>query len=212
MPTKLLRRWRRTFRKASHRSALNASTIVYGAMRDTLRFVLYCSAVRGAIPSTRHPSNVLAHWTKTAFSRNIGWVTEVEQAVLRESVSRSRGSAESAAFICSTLARLGVGAFNLAEFDTFDLAHFNRQVGATVSTVGRPKLDVLIEMARDINPELDIQPRGRRRHSRDRRCVSEGRRLFTSTVSTSSRSRHGARPSRLARGCGCQRPPQRRSE
>ena len=56
-----------------------------------------------------------------------------------------------------TLARLGVGAFNLSEFDSFDLANFNRQVGATMSTLGRPKLDVLVEMARDINPELDIR-------------------------------------------------------
>jgi len=30
-------------------------------------------------------------------------------------------------------------------------------VGATVSSLARPKLDVLIDMARDINPELDIR-------------------------------------------------------
>jgi molybdopterin/thiamine biosynthesis adenylyltransferase len=50
-----------------------------------------------------------------------------------------------------------VGAFNLAEFDRFELANFNRQAGAALSTIGLPKLDVLIESARDINPELDIR-------------------------------------------------------
>jgi molybdopterin/thiamine biosynthesis adenylyltransferase len=51
---------------------------------------------------------------------------------------------------------LGIGAFNVADFDTFALANFNRQAGAMVSTLGRPKAAVLAEMARDINPGLDI--------------------------------------------------------
>jgi len=56
-----------------------------------------------------------------------------------------------------TLARLGIGAFHIADFDTFDIANFNRQVGATVSTLGRPKVEVLAEMARDINPGLQLK-------------------------------------------------------
>jgi len=56
-----------------------------------------------------------------------------------------------------TLTRLGVGAFHIADFDVFELANFNRQAGASVSHLGRPKVDVLAEMALDINPELDIQ-------------------------------------------------------
>ena len=55
-----------------------------------------------------------------------------------------------------TLARLGVGRFHVGDFDTFDLVNFNRQVGATTSALGRPKLDVMTELARDINPELEI--------------------------------------------------------
>ena len=56
-----------------------------------------------------------------------------------------------------TLARLGIGAFNLADFDSFDLVNFNRQAGAMVSTLGRPKVDVLAAMVRDINPEVDLR-------------------------------------------------------
>jgi sulfur-carrier protein adenylyltransferase/sulfurtransferase len=61
-----------------------------------------------------------------------------------------------------TLVRLGVGNFRIADKDVFDLVNFNRQVGATMSSVGRPKVDVLAEMARAINPEvqIDIFPRG----------------------------------------------------
>jgi molybdopterin/thiamine biosynthesis adenylyltransferase len=54
------------------------------------------------------------------------------------------------------LARLGVGTFHIADFDTFDIANFNRQVGATMSTLGQPKVEVLANMARDINPQLHI--------------------------------------------------------
>ncbi len=56
-----------------------------------------------------------------------------------------------------TLARLGIGAFSIADLDRFELANFNRQVGATMGTIGRPKVEVLAGMARDINPELDIR-------------------------------------------------------
>ncbi len=56
-----------------------------------------------------------------------------------------------------TLARLGVGAFSVADFDTYALANFNRQVGATMSTLGKKKTDVMIAMALDINPDIDIR-------------------------------------------------------
>ncbi|MGH7041870.1 MAG: ThiF family adenylyltransferase, partial [Acetobacteraceae bacterium] len=56
-----------------------------------------------------------------------------------------------------TLARLGVGGFTIADFDRFELANFNRQAGATMATLGRPKSMVLEEMAREINPEVEIR-------------------------------------------------------
>ena len=92
-----------------------------------------------------------------AFSRNIGWVTAAEQAVLRGKRVAVAGLGGVGGFHLLTLARLGIGAFHIADFDTFELANFNRQAGALVSTLGRPKVAVLAEMAKDINPELDIQ-------------------------------------------------------
>jgi hypothetical protein len=93
-----------------------------------------------------------------AFSRNIGWITDTELGLLRRKRIAIAGLGGAGGYHLLTLARLGVGQFSLAEYDRFELVNFNRQVGAMVSTIGRPKLDVLIAMARDINPEIDIRP------------------------------------------------------
>jgi len=91
-----------------------------------------------------------------AFSRNIGWLTIEEQAVLRRSRAAIAGLGGVGGPHLLTLARLGVGKFNIADFDTFELQNFNRQVGATTSTRGLPKTEVMSRMARDINPELEV--------------------------------------------------------
>lgn len=92
-----------------------------------------------------------------AFARNIGWVTEAEQAALRGKRIAIAGVGGVGGVHLLSLARLGIGAFHVAEMDTFDLVNFNRQAGAMMSTLGRPKVDVMVEMARQINPELDIK-------------------------------------------------------
>ena len=91
-----------------------------------------------------------------AFSRNIGWLRTEEQAVLRRSRAAIAGLGGVGGPHLLTLARLGVGKFNIADFDTFELQNFNRQVGATTSTRGLPKAEVMSRMARDINPELEV--------------------------------------------------------
>lgn len=90
-----------------------------------------------------------------AFSRNIGWVTEAEQQRLRQARVAIGGLGVGGVHLL-TLARLGIGRFAIADFDVFDIANFNRQVGATVSSLHRPKIDVLQGMARDINPEVEL--------------------------------------------------------
>lgn len=92
-----------------------------------------------------------------AFSRNIGWVTPAEQAILRGKRVAIAGGGGVGGVHLLTLARLGVSRFHIADFDTFDIVNFNRQVGAMMSTVGQPKAEVLARMAKDINPEIDIK-------------------------------------------------------
>lgn len=93
----------------------------------------------------------------SAFSRNIGWVTESEQLRLKNARVAIGGLGGVGGVHLLTLARLGIGKFSIADFDKFDIVNFNRQVGATVSSVGKPKLDVLRDMVRDINPEVDLR-------------------------------------------------------
>lgn len=92
-----------------------------------------------------------------AFSRNIGWITEQEQLLLRDKRIAIAGMGGVGGFHLLTLARLGIGKFNIADLDTFEVENFNRQAGAVVSTVGDPKVEVLARMALDINPEAEIE-------------------------------------------------------
>ena len=92
-----------------------------------------------------------------AFSRNIGWVTAAEQATLKQKRVAIAGMGGVGGVHLLTLARLGISAFHIADFDTFAIENFNRQAGATTSTIGMPKVEVLAAMAKDINPEADIR-------------------------------------------------------
>ncbi len=92
-----------------------------------------------------------------AFSRNIGWFTEAEQAALRSKRVAIAGMGGVGGFHLLTLTRLGIGAFHIADLDRFELANFNRQAGATLSTLGQSKVAVLAAAARDINPALDLR-------------------------------------------------------
>lgn len=92
-----------------------------------------------------------------AFDRNIGWITPEEQEKLRQTTVAIAGMGGVGGNHLLTLCRLGVSRFHLSDFDVFELANFNRQVGATVSHIGKNKLDVMIDMAKDINPEIKIK-------------------------------------------------------
>ncbi|MCV2348581.1 ThiF family adenylyltransferase [Paucibacter sp. Y2R2-4] len=91
-----------------------------------------------------------------AFSRNIGWVTREEQQKLRGARVAIAGLGGVGGAHLLTLARLGVGAFSIADFDQFEVHNFNRQVGAMMSTVGRPKAEVLHQQVLEINPQAKI--------------------------------------------------------
>lgn len=99
---------------------------------------------------------------RDAFSRNIGWVTAAEQVALQHKRVAIAGMGGVGGVHLLTLARLGIGAFHIADFDTFAIENFNRQVGAAVSTIDLQKVEVLAAMARDINPEVEIKifPKG----------------------------------------------------
>lgn len=92
-----------------------------------------------------------------AFSRNVGWVTAKEQGALLHSRIAVAGLGGVGGAHLLTLARLGIGAFHIADFDRFEVHNFNRQAGAFMSTLDQPKVEVLARMAAEINPEADIR-------------------------------------------------------
>lgn len=94
---------------------------------------------------------------ETAFSRNLGWLTEDEQQLIRQKRVAIAGMGGVGGAHLLTLARLGIEKFTIADFDVFELANFNRQVGAGVASLDRPKVDVLTQMVKDINPACDLR-------------------------------------------------------
>lgn len=91
-----------------------------------------------------------------AFSRNIGWVTQPEQATLRGARIAIAGLGGVGGAHLLTLCRLGVARFNIADFDHFEVHNFNRQAGASMPFLGQPKVDVLAQLALDVNPEAEL--------------------------------------------------------
>jgi molybdopterin/thiamine biosynthesis adenylyltransferase len=93
---------------------------------------------------------------REAFERNIGLISEQELTQLAEKLVVIPGCGGVGGAHAQTLARLGVGRFRLADPDTFSMANFNRQIGATIQTLGENKAEVTARMIRAINPEADV--------------------------------------------------------
>ena len=94
-------------------------------------------------------------------TRNAGFVTPAEQARLRAAsvFIPGVGGMGGAAFMA--LVRAGVGRFTIADLDGFEVSNLNRQLFATLDTVGRHKAQAAAEGAKRINPEVDIRVLGR---------------------------------------------------
>lgn len=90
------------------------------------------------------------------FSRNIGLLSEREQESLLRAKVSVVGAGGVGGLHVLTLARIGVGRFNIADPETFEVANVSRQFGASRTTCGRNKAEVLAEMVRDINPQAEV--------------------------------------------------------
>ena len=60
-------------------------------------------------------------------------------------------------FVCEGLARGGVGNFILVDFDKVDETNINRQLIATVNTIGKYKVDLMKERILEINPDANVE-------------------------------------------------------
>ena len=60
-------------------------------------------------------------------------------------------------YVCEALARSGVGAFDLVDNDEVSLTNVNRQIIATMETVGKKKVEVMRDRILQINPKADVR-------------------------------------------------------
>lgn len=60
-------------------------------------------------------------------------------------------------FCAEALARAGIGALDLVDFDDVNVTNINRQLVATELTIGRPKVDVMKERIASVNPDCIVR-------------------------------------------------------
>lgn len=61
-------------------------------------------------------------------------------------------------YAAEALARTGIGSLTLIDSDTIHASNINRQLHALTTTVGLPKVSVMAERLRTINPALEVIP------------------------------------------------------
>jgi len=115
------------------------------------------SQTPGSQPQEHETTEQPAWSYEEAVSRNLGLINPEEQQKLRNSRVAIPGMGGVGGIHLVTLARLGIGAFRIADPDVFEVANFNRQFGADMRTVGHCKAEVMSEKALAINPRLDLE-------------------------------------------------------
>ncbi|ALC89832.1 hypothetical protein AM500_08645 [Bacillus sp. FJAT-18017] len=90
------------------------------------------------------------------FSRNELAIGQEGLDILKNSTVLVLGIGGVGSFSAEALARSGVGRLILIDKDVVDITNVNRQVIALLSTVGKPKADLMKERIADINPDCEV--------------------------------------------------------
>ncbi|GIP39245.1 tRNA threonylcarbamoyladenosine dehydratase [Paenibacillus sp. J31TS4] len=75
--------------------------------------------------------------------------------VMKNSTVAVLGIGGVGSFAAEALARTGIGRIVMIDKDVVDVTNINRQLHALLSTVGKPKAELMKERIRDINPECE---------------------------------------------------------
>ena len=90
------------------------------------------------------------------FSRTELLFGEDKLNILRNSRVAIFGVGGVGGYVAEALARSGVGVIDLVDNDVVSLTNINRQIIALHSTIGMPKVEVMAERIRDINPQAVV--------------------------------------------------------
>ena len=89
--------------------------------------------------------------------RNIGFVSDAQQEALRRSSVFVCGAGGMGGACLQTLVRAGVGNFEIADFDRFEVSNLNRQAFATMETMNQLKATTAALRMNEINPEVRVR-------------------------------------------------------
>ncbi len=94
--------------------------------------------------------------------RNIGWINEEEQAILRRSTVAVAGCGGMGGVAAELLLRAGIGEIRIADLELFAPSNIHRQIAAGVDTVGISKVLATARRLRSITDDttLVIYPQG----------------------------------------------------
>lgn len=94
---------------------------------------------------------------REAFDRNIGIISEENQEKIHAAHVAIAGLGGVGGIHATTLARLGVGHFTIADPDSFEIHNTNRQQGANSTTMGVGKAATMERMIKEINPTAEVR-------------------------------------------------------
>lgn len=103
-------------------------------------------------PDTREMDDLY----REIFSRNIGFLTESEQAKLQSSTVAIAGMGGVGGLLAERLIRLGVGHLKIIDPEDFEPSNLNRQFCSSVLNLGQSKAEVVFTQIKDINPQATI--------------------------------------------------------
>lgn len=89
-------------------------------------------------------------------TRNAGFLTPAEQRTLRNGHVFVCGVGGMGGAAIQSLVRAGVGHFTLADMDAFETSNLNRQVFATLDSLGQPKVAATCAALARINPDVGL--------------------------------------------------------
>lgn len=106
------------------------------------------------------------YWERV--DRSLGWLGDTRdeqrarQEKLRDAVIGVVGTGGIGGAVAQRLVRMGARNLKLADPDHFEVSNIQRQVGASLDTVGRNKAEVVAELAYDLTRDvnIDVYPEG----------------------------------------------------
>ena len=100
---------------------------------------------------------VIAAGGEDAFARTRALIGQQAMERLKRARILIFGIGGVGGYVCEALARGGVGHIHIVDKDEVDMTNLNRQIIALTGTIGMPKVQVMGERLRQINPQIEVK-------------------------------------------------------